>query len=300
MANPNLSALDVKDTLLHQSWQSEAWMPILNPSNVLEYFAESIFYDRQCNNEIIRMQRLNPDQLLGMQGVEYVLLIAQEPILYVIRKQHRTSPTQVIPLAHYYIIAGKVYQAPDIGNVVNSRLANCANYLQQAFSETHGYAKYQSAKGYYWEFKDKDSQALENAKEEKLKGEHLKRKIQKKKEEPSSMFQRQKVDRLLDDLMKKFPLKMMNPPAAASATDPNNAAANAEKAATSTAASSTNGAGVSENDAGAEAEPFSLPTSVSIGSGAKRVAHADTKIKNEAGNNETRPPLEKKIKIEKK
>ena len=96
MANPNLSALDVKDTLLHQSWQSEAWMPILNPSNVLEYFAESIFYDRQCNNEIIRMQRLNPDQLLGMQGVEYVLLIAQEPILYVIRKQHRTSPTQVI------------------------------------------------------------------------------------------------------------------------------------------------------------------------------------------------------------
>ena len=193
-----------------------------------------------------------------------------------------------------------MYQAPDIGNVVNSRLANCANYLQQAFSETHGYAKYQSAKGYYWEFKDKDSQALENAKEEKLKGENLKRKIQKKKEEPSSMFQRQKVDRLLDDLMKKFPLKMMNPPAAASATDPNNAAANAEKAATSTAASSTNGAGVSENDAGAEAEPFSLPTSVSIGSGAKRVAHADTKIKNEAGNNETRPPLEKKIKIEKK
>ena len=95
MANPNLNALDVKDTLLHQSWQSEAWMPILNPSNVLEYFAESIFYERQCNNEIIRMQRLNPDQMLNMVGPEYVLLIAQEPILYVIRKQHRTSPTQV-------------------------------------------------------------------------------------------------------------------------------------------------------------------------------------------------------------
>ena len=124
---------------------------------------------------------------------------------------------QIIPLAHYYVIAGKVYQAPDLGNVVNSRLANCANYLQQAFSETHSYAKYQSAKGYYWEFKDKESQALEVAKEEKLKGEHLKRKT-KKKEEPSSVFQRQKVDRLLDDLTKKFPLKLMNPPASSAST----------------------------------------------------------------------------------
>lgn len=296
MANPNINALDVKDTLLHQSWQSEAWMPILNPSNVLEYFSESIFYDRQCNNEIIRMQRLNPDQLLTMVGIEYVLLIAQEPILYVIRKQHRTSPTQVIPKAHYYVIAGKVYQAPDVGNVINSRLANCANYLQQSFSETHSYAKYQSAKGYYWEFKDKESQALEAAKEEKLKGEHLKRKTKKKKEEPSSAFQRQKVDRLLDDLMKKFPLKMMNPPASASASasESNNvaASADAEKSASSTSANE----GVVENGATTEAESFSLPTSVSIGSGAKRVAHADVKVK---GESDSKPP-EKKIKLEKK
>lgn len=293
MANPNITALDVKDTLLHQSWQSEAWMPILNPSNVLEYFAESIFYDRQCNNEVIRMQRLNPDQLLGMVGIEYVLLIAQEPILYVIRKQHRTSPTQVIPLAHYYVIAGKVYQAPDLGSVLNSRLANCANYLQQAFSETHSYAKYQSAKGYYWEFKDKESQALEAAKEQKLKGEHLKRKTKKKKEEPSSVFQRQKVDRLLEDLTKKFPLKLMNPPVSASASDTNNAGANPEKSASS--------ASIAENGAASAAEAFSLPTSVSIGSGAKRVAHADVKVKMEGGGSEaSKPPSEKKIKLEKK
>jgi len=313
MANPNMNALDVKDTLLHQSWQSEAWMPILNPTNVLEYFAESIFYDRQCNNEIIRMQRLNPDQMLNMVGPEYILLIAQEPILYVIRKQHRTSPTQIIPLAHYYVIAGKVYQAPDLGNVVNSRLANCANYLQQAFSETHSYAKYQSAKGYYWEFKDKESQALEVAKEEKLKGEHLKRKT-KKKEEPSSVFQRQKVDRLLDDLTKKFPLKLMNPPASAASTalaENFNTVANAEvKVGISSsvgATSSVDGMAV-DHDAPTTAEPESLTspsgpstttTSVSIGSGAKRVAHADVKTKLEP-NDLSKPPLEKKIKLEKK
>lgn len=30
----------------------------------------------------------------AMQGVEYALVHAQEPILYVIRQQHRQSPTQ--------------------------------------------------------------------------------------------------------------------------------------------------------------------------------------------------------------
>lgn len=316
MANPNLNALDVKDTLLHQSWQSEAWMPILNPSNVLEYFAESIFYERQCNNEIIRMQRLNPDQMLNMVGPEYVLLIAQEPILYVIRKQHRTSPTQVIPLAHYYVIAGKVYQAPDLGNVVNSRLSNCANYLQQAFTETHSYAKYQSAKGYYWEFKDKDSQALEVAKEEKLKGEHLKRKTSKKKEEPSSLFQRHKVDRLLDDLTKKFPLKSANTTTTTTASKTTasentngTASANAEvKPEVKPAVGNGENAAV-ETDASAAAEPEapSLPnasstttTSVSIGSGAKRVAHADAKSGKSEASDSSKPPAEKKIKLEKK
>lgn len=59
-----------------------------------------------------------------MTGVEYILLHVQEPILYVIRKQHRHSPTLVSPVADYYIIAGVVYQAPDLGSVVSSRLVS--------------------------------------------------------------------------------------------------------------------------------------------------------------------------------
>lgn len=58
----------------------------------------------------------------NMTGVEYNLLHVQEPILYVIRKQHRFSATQTTPMADYYIIAGVVYQAPNLGSVVNSRL----------------------------------------------------------------------------------------------------------------------------------------------------------------------------------
>lgn len=57
-----------------------------------------------------------------MTGLEYILLHVQDPILYVIRKQHRHGPNQATPLADYYIIAGIVYQAPDLASVLNSRL----------------------------------------------------------------------------------------------------------------------------------------------------------------------------------
>lgn len=62
-----------------------------------------------------------------MTGLEYMLLHVQEPILYVIRKQHRHSPTHATPITDYYIIAGIVYQAPDLISVVNSRLVSWEN-----------------------------------------------------------------------------------------------------------------------------------------------------------------------------
>jgi mediator of RNA polymerase II transcription subunit 6 len=51
-----------------------------------------------------------------------MLLHVQEPILYVIRKQHRHSAAVVTPLVDFYIIAGVVYQAPDLDYVINSRI----------------------------------------------------------------------------------------------------------------------------------------------------------------------------------
>ncbi|KAG7229174.1 hypothetical protein INR49_013117 [Caranx melampygus] len=118
-----MSAVDFRDNLLGISWVDSGWVPILNPGNVLDYFSErsNPFYDRTCNNEVVKMQRLTLDHLNQMVGVEYILLHAQEPILYIIRKQQRQSQTQVVPLADYYIIAGVVYQAPDLGTVISSR-----------------------------------------------------------------------------------------------------------------------------------------------------------------------------------
>lgn len=71
-----------------------------------------------------------------MVGVEYILLHVQDPILYVIRKQHRHSPTEATPMADYYIIAGTIYQAPDLASVFNSRLVKVFLFYFALFCTT--------------------------------------------------------------------------------------------------------------------------------------------------------------------
>ena len=89
----------ISENPLYVSWCDSAWIPVLSQSNVMDYFTERTnpFYDRTCNNEVLKMQKLGvlDAQLTNMQGTEYCLLHVQEPILYVIRKQTRHSPTQV-------------------------------------------------------------------------------------------------------------------------------------------------------------------------------------------------------------
>ncbi|XP_034783404.1 mediator of RNA polymerase II transcription subunit 6 isoform X2 [Acipenser ruthenus] len=188
------------DNLLGISWVDSGWIPILNPGNVLDYFSErsNPFYDRTCNNEVVKMQRLTLEHLNQMVGVEYILLHAQEPILYIIRKQQRQSPNQVIPLSDYYIIAGVVYQAPDLGSVIGSRVLSAVHGVQSAFDEAMSYCRYHPSKGYWWQFNDQEEREKSKPKT-------------KKKEEPSSLFQRQRVDMLLLDLRQKFPPAFYQP-----------------------------------------------------------------------------------------
>lgn len=184
------------------SWHDSNWIPILNPANIMEYFSEKSnpFYDRTCNNEILRMQRQSLELLGNMTGVEYILLHVQDPILYVIRKQHRYTPAEATPLADYYIIAGTVYQAPDLASVFNSRILSTVHHLQSAFEEASSYSRYHPSKGYTWDFASNKALAEKNKTE--------KSKETPAKEEPSSLFQRQRVDMLLGDLLRKFPLPL--------------------------------------------------------------------------------------------
>ncbi|XP_016840546.1 mediator of RNA polymerase II transcription subunit 6 isoform X1 [Nasonia vitripennis] len=191
--------LPVPENPLGLSWHDSAWIPMLNPSNIMDYFSErsNPFYDRTCNNEVVKMQRLNPEQLMNMTGFEYILLHVQEPILYVIRKQHRHGPTQATPVADYYIIAGVVYQAPDLASVVNSRLLSAVHHLQSAFEETSACSRYHPSKGYSWDLKNGKTAAA--------------KKEIPVREEPSTLFQRQRVDMLLGELTRKYPLPVPRP-----------------------------------------------------------------------------------------
>lgn len=137
---------------LRLSWHDSAWIPHLNLANILDYFCQKSnpFYDKLCNNEIAKMQKLNPEQMQMMVGMEYVLLYAQEPILYVIRKQERVSQDFVTALVDYYILAGVVYQAPDLNSIIQSRVANCTLNLKTALEDFQALSSFSPSAGYSW------------------------------------------------------------------------------------------------------------------------------------------------------
>ena len=137
-----------------------------------------------------------------MQGIEYIVLHVQEPILYVIRKQLRSSPTQVTALADYYVLAGIVYQAPDLLSVVSSRFTTCAHHLVSAFDETLSFMRYHPTKGYCWDFGKEAASGSGGKTKEKEKGKEKVRAT-----DFGSAFQRRRVDMLLSELSKRFPPK---------------------------------------------------------------------------------------------
>lgn len=69
------------------------------------------------------------------------------------------------------------------------------HHLQSSFEEASSFSRYHPSKGYYWDFKSQRA-GVDKAKA----------KEEKPREEPSSLFQRQRVDMLLGELIKKFPL----------------------------------------------------------------------------------------------
>ena len=62
-----------------------------------------------------------------MTGVEYVLHRAIEPVAFVVRKQLRTSPTNVEHLCSYNVVNGTISVAPTLGQVLDSRLVRRSN-----------------------------------------------------------------------------------------------------------------------------------------------------------------------------
>ncbi|KAJ1962308.1 Mediator of RNA polymerase II transcription subunit 6 [Dispira parvispora] len=164
-------------SLTHLEWRYTEWLVAhggLRPDNVLDYFSESPFWDPTSNNAVLKMQtQFNELQaaqldLKQMTGLEFAVVHERLPSLFVIRKQRRRSPTEVTPLATYYILNGNIYQSPDLYSVVSNRLLISLHQLTQAFHETRQYVKFHPMAGYTWKAPspDQSGSAPETAQDE--------------------------------------------------------------------------------------------------------------------------------------
>ena len=68
--------------------------------------------------------------------------------------------------AHYHIIGGTVYQAPDLASIMNSRLSTALDKILNSFGDCQQASRYNSTKGYWWDFKNHKIDAKKSQKEE--------------------------------------------------------------------------------------------------------------------------------------
>lgn len=143
-------------------WKHPEWIQRngLRTDNVLEYFSLSPFYDRSSNNQVLKMQsqynELNTrgndlySELQNMRGLEFVVAIAHQPDLWVIRKQDRLSPHEVRPLATYFVVGENIYMAPAVHSVIQNRVLSMALSLTKALGTARTLPTFSPSQGYLY------------------------------------------------------------------------------------------------------------------------------------------------------
>lgn len=148
------------EDLRHVSFKDVAWLQnfALTETTILDYFALSQFYERTCNNEVLRMQARYTDhptsgdpsqQLHRMTGIEYGLMTSKPPNLFIIGKWQRHSPQRTALLACYYVLEGAIYMAPSVRDVLEGRLVSAAHHLREALSYGAGHVTFAPARRQY-------------------------------------------------------------------------------------------------------------------------------------------------------
>lgn len=214
---------------LHMSWTNSQFPAhLLNADNIMDYFMtpNNPFYDKSCLNETLRMQGRSGFNIDLMEGVQYKLYQALEP-LFVIRKvERKRDPTrpqtlEETPLANFYIIQGTVYKTPDLASVINARVLSALCNIQASFAEARSYSRYHPSKGYWWEFEkpgapigarrrvSRANSAREDepstSSDSKTSSKHEKETGKTPQDTRTTLFQRTRVDGLLALLSEQFP-----------------------------------------------------------------------------------------------
>eukprot|EP00128_Syssomonas_multiformis_P006949 Colp12_sorted_trinity150504_noHs@22187 len=150
---------------LTQSFRDEQWIATfgLNPLNVLDYLSTSQFWTKPNDNDNIRQQRKSLEEIKFLTGIQYEVVFAQHPVLYVIRKHRRLSRDHVEPLAMYYVLEGTIFQAPDLLSALRCRFRTCTHQLQEAFKEARQKAVFYARRRWAWDHDKPVATATTNA-----------------------------------------------------------------------------------------------------------------------------------------
>lgn len=203
---------------LTTKWQNPLWDPNhLNSGNILNYFCDrgNPFYNNLCNNEKAVMQKFAGD-ITQLIGEEYALIHAQDPILFIICKQRRKSPTSTTMLAYYYIINGEIMQSPDLASVINARLQTSLYHLNESFQTLLQQVQHNPSNGTYsWN----DETALKSNKVDS---------IEDHQRNFGNQFHTTNMQQLMNEWLEYFPIShqpygvpAMHPPVASSNTGRN-------------------------------------------------------------------------------
>ncbi|PFH49191.1 hypothetical protein AMATHDRAFT_76297 [Amanita thiersii Skay4041] len=158
----DLLDLHPPDDYTHRFFIWHEWIQANGPlttQNVFDYFATSMFYDKQSNNQVLRMQTMHTamaianeaEELRRFTGIEFSLVHSQPPSFFIIQKRERLSPDDVIPLASYFIMNNRIYQAPDLYTVLSNRLLTSLCSLQASLDTLRKFRpEYTPRTGFAW------------------------------------------------------------------------------------------------------------------------------------------------------
>lgn len=140
----------------------------LNTGNIMLYFSMSPFYDRNCLNEILKMQSqfANIDvshKLTTLAGFYYILEHDEQDLFIIAKKNNTGQKTTTVKM--YYCMFGYVYAAPTVKALSKFRIVDTLWHLNQALDKYEELKKFDWLDGFQFRTdKDGEDIDLENSK----------------------------------------------------------------------------------------------------------------------------------------
>ncbi|KAH9947713.1 MED6-domain-containing protein [Amylocystis lapponica] len=198
----DVSDLHPPDDKSHRLFIWHEWIQANGPlthENVFDYFASSMFYDKQCNNSVLRMQTMHTgtvmspeteaEELKRFTGIEFLIAHSEPPTFFIIQKRDRISLDEARLLETYFIMNNRIFQAPDVYTLFSNRLMTSLHSIQTSMDTLRSRRPvYTPRTGFVWPIVEPstpsdsakeraaDGDAPRNEAVQELSGPHLKHK----------------------------------------------------------------------------------------------------------------------------